>query len=82
MEASMASMGDDRPTTPGGQRPEQVEDRPNVGTVTPADYPDDRKAGTQSDRPLDADKEHERLNPGDAGSMPRGPNAGRDKDLA
>ena len=78
----MASTGDDRPTTPGGQTPERVEDRPNVGTVTPDDYPADRRAGTQSDRPLDPDKEHERLNPGDAGSLPRGPNAGRDKDLA
>ena len=78
----MASTGDDRPTTPGGQSPEKVEDRPNVGSVTPDDYPADRKAGTQSRRGLDADKEHERLNPGDAGSLPRGPDAGRDEDLA
>lgn len=30
--------GDARPT-PGGQPPEKVEDRPNVGTVKPEDYP-------------------------------------------
>lgn len=24
---------------PGGQKPEKVEDRPNVSTVTPGDYP-------------------------------------------
>ncbi len=33
----------DAADTPGGQKPEKVEDRPNVGTVTPDDYPDTRK---------------------------------------
>lgn len=28
--------------TPGGQKPEKVEDRPSVGTVDPEDYPLDR----------------------------------------
>ena len=44
-------MGDDKkdpasedaPDTPGGEKPEKVEDRPMVGTVTPDDYPDTRK---------------------------------------
>jgi hypothetical protein len=35
---------DDPKETPGGQAPEDVEDRPNVGTVTPEDYPDDQRA--------------------------------------
>lgn len=30
--------------TPGGQPPEKVEDRPNVGTVEPEDYPLDQRA--------------------------------------
>jgi hypothetical protein len=33
--------------TPGGQPPEDVEDRPNVGTVKPEDYPRDQRAGGQ-----------------------------------
>jgi hypothetical protein len=33
--------------TPGGQPPEEVEDRPNVGTVKPEDYPRDQRAGEQ-----------------------------------
>ena len=78
----MTDSKDDRPDTAGGQPPEKVEDRPGVGSVTPDDYPEGGKAGTTSERPLDPDKEHERLNPGDAGSMPRGHDAGRDKDLA
>ncbi len=33
---------DDKPDagTPGGQNQEKVEDRPNVGTTTPDQYPD------------------------------------------
>ncbi|MBT0667604.1 hypothetical protein HT136_04390 [Novosphingobium profundi] len=31
--------GGDASPTPGGQKPEKVEDRPNVGTVKPEDYP-------------------------------------------
>ncbi|KTR83776.1 hypothetical protein NS277_07365 [Novosphingobium barchaimii] len=31
--------GGDASPTPGGQPPEKVEDRPNVGTVKPEDYP-------------------------------------------
>ncbi len=34
---------EDAPGTPGGEKPEPVEDRPMVGTVTPDDYPDTRK---------------------------------------
>ena len=30
----------DQPETPGGQPQERVEDRPNVGEVSPEDYPD------------------------------------------
>lgn len=30
----------DDPTTRGGQPPEKPEDRPNVGSVKPEDYPD------------------------------------------
>ncbi|WP_186729246.1 hypothetical protein [Sphingomonas panacisoli] len=30
--------------TPGGQPVEKVEDRPNVGTVKPEDYPHDQRA--------------------------------------
>ena len=82
VETGMTVSNQDRPDTPGGQAPEKVEDRSNVGSASPADYPDERKAGTVSKRPLDPDKEHERLNPGDAGSMPRGPESGQDKDLA
>ena len=33
--------------TPGGQQPEEVEDRPNVGTVKPEDYPRDQRARGQ-----------------------------------
>ena len=31
--------------TEGGLKPEAVEDRPSVGTVTPEDYPKDRPDG-------------------------------------
>jgi hypothetical protein len=34
---------DDAPDTPGGDKPEPVDDRPMVGTVSPDDYPDRRK---------------------------------------
>lgn len=30
----------DQPATPGGQPPERVEDRPDVGQVSPEDYPE------------------------------------------
>jgi hypothetical protein len=30
---------EDLPQTEGGKKPEKVEDRPNVGTVSPEDYP-------------------------------------------
>jgi hypothetical protein len=33
----------DAPDTEGGEKPEKVVDRPNVGVVTPDDYPDMRK---------------------------------------
>ena len=34
---------EDAPDTPGGNAPEKVVDRPQVGVVTPDDYPDTRK---------------------------------------
>ena len=33
----------DAPDTEGGEKQEKVADRPNVGVVTPDDYPDTRK---------------------------------------
>ncbi|WP_206245774.1 hypothetical protein [Novosphingobium terrae] len=30
--------------TPGGQKPEKIEDRPNVSHVTPEDYPEEERA--------------------------------------
>lgn len=57
--------------TGGSLPPEKVEDRPNVGSVKPADYPD--PAGTVDPRPLDEDKESERLAPGNAGPAPGRP---------
>lgn len=30
--------------TPGGQKPEKIEDRPNVSQVTPEDYPEAERA--------------------------------------
>jgi hypothetical protein len=35
---------DDPQPTRGGQKPEEVEDRPVVGQVTPEDYPEDERA--------------------------------------
>ena len=56
------------PDTPGGLKPEKVEDRINVGSATPSDYPDAQAAasvsGDVSPEKLDDDKEYERLNPG------------------
>ena len=34
---------EDAPDTEGGTKQEKVSDRPNVGVVTPDDYPDTRK---------------------------------------
>jgi hypothetical protein len=39
---------EDAPDTPGGEKPEKVEDRPMVGTVTPEDYTDTRKRSKPS----------------------------------
>ncbi len=46
-EEKRGPLGDARPDatesdtkTPGGQAPEKPEDRPNVGSVKPEDYPD------------------------------------------
>jgi hypothetical protein len=36
---------EDAPDTQGGEKPEKVEDRPMVSTVTPDEYPDTRKGG-------------------------------------
>ena len=62
----MANPNDKHADIPGGQPPEPVEDRPNLGTVKPEDYPENDRAGGPSDAPPDAEKEHERLNPGDS----------------
>jgi hypothetical protein len=40
----VAERSTDREPNPG-QKPEKVEDRPNVSTVTPEDYPPDERAG-------------------------------------
>jgi len=68
--------------TPGGQPAEPVEDRPNVGTVTPDDYPRKDRTGVLSENPLDEEKEHERLNPGSGGKTPSVPGSGQDRDIA
>jgi hypothetical protein len=68
--------------TPGGQPPEPVEDRPNVGTATPDDYPKKDRAGTVSDTELDEEKEYERLYPGSGGKTPAVPGTGHDRDNA
>lgn len=68
----------DRSDSPGGQPPEPVEDRPNVGTVKPEDYPDraqgapggEAGSGTQSPPGLDEEKDYERRNPGSAQRTP------------
>jgi hypothetical protein len=39
---SVTNAGRD-PGTPGGQPPEDVEDRPNVGTTRPEEYPEDMR---------------------------------------
>jgi hypothetical protein len=33
--------------TPGGRKPEKVEDRPNVGQVEPEDYPQEDRENAQ-----------------------------------
>lgn len=68
--------------TPGGQPPEPVADRPNVGTVTPEDYPDGDRAAGVSYPPLDDEKEHERLNPASNGKTPAVPGRRHDRDNA
>ena len=68
--------------TPGGQPPERVEDRPNVGTVTPEDYPEKDRAAGVSEPPLDGEKEYERLNPGSGGKTPSVPGSRHDRDNA
>lgn len=67
---------------PGGQPQEPVEDRPNVGTVTPEDYPEEDRAISSPEPPLDEDKEYERLNPGSGGRTPGVPGGPRDRDNA
>lgn len=53
--------------TPGGLPQEKVEDRPNVGTVTPEEYPDAQAkdaSGSGRIAGRDDEMENERLNPG------------------
>lgn len=40
--------GAERAPTPGGQKQEDVEDRENVSTVTPEDYPLDQRASADT----------------------------------
>jgi hypothetical protein len=75
----------DRSDSPGGQPQEAVEDRPNVSTVKPEDYPDRAESvpggagsGTQSPPGLDEEKDYERLNPGSSHSTPDGSGPGSD----
>lgn len=76
----------DRSDSPGGQPPEPVEDRPNVGTVKPEDYPDRAESvpgggagsGTQSPPGLDEEKDDERRNPGSSHTTPSGSGPGSD----
>lgn len=42
-EQSSDSNAEPGSDTPGGQKPEKVEDRPNVSTVKPEDYPEPAK---------------------------------------
>lgn len=74
-------MIDERNDIPGGQPPEPVEDRPNVGIVTPGDYPEEDRASGVSEPSHDEDKEYERLNPGGA-RTPSVPGSGHDRDNA
>lgn len=39
-EPSADAGRDETDETPGGLKPEKVEDRPSVGTVKPEDYPE------------------------------------------
>ena len=72
-------MPDEPNEIPGGQPPEPVEDRPNVGTVTPEDYPEKDRAVSEPSH--DEDQEYERLNPGSA-RTPSVPGSGHDRDNA
>lgn len=66
----------DQPDTPGGQPQERVEDRPDVGQVSPEDYPD-----PASGADLGADVAGEQ-GPGESGQnyQPRGTSAGASND--
>ena len=76
------SQPDSGTETTRTQPQEPVEDRPNVGTVTPEDYPDRDRAAGVSDAPLDEEKEHERLNPASSGRTPAVPGSSHDRDNA
>lgn len=59
----------DSAKTPGGEPPIPVDERENVGTVRPEDYPDAQGTeatgqGIQSPPGLDDEKDFERRNPG------------------
>ena len=67
-EPTMHDHRNQTPNTPGSNPPEPVEDRPNVDTVTPEQYPD---RGVQAAENVnEKDKEYERLNPGSGGRTP------------
>lgn len=67
--------------TPGGLPREPVDDRPNVGTTTPDQYPDAQDKDASGSGRLagrDDDMENERLNPGSGhGGTPSSANPGR-----
>lgn len=64
---------------PGSQPPEPVEDRPNVGTVNPRDYPDGDRAAGVSDPPSSGERQHERLKPDSEGQSPAKSGGGHDR---
>lgn len=65
----------DQPETPGGQPQERVEDRPDVGQVSPQDYPDPA-SGADLGGDVAGDE-----GPGESGQnyQPGGTSAGSDK---
>jgi hypothetical protein len=62
------NTNDNEPSeTPGGLPQQKVEDRPNVGTTTPEQYPDAQDKDASGSGRLagrDDEMENERLNPG------------------
>ncbi len=76
------SQRDSDTETTRTQPQEPVDERSNVGTVTPEDYPDRDRAAGVSDAPLDEEMEQERLNPASSGRTPAVPGSNHDRDNA